>query len=99
MDSQKPPSSPHPKSSDKKLPQQSGNFVWYLLGLGVLLLLMVTIFNSRNETRIRMSDFVKLVKASNPETHPEPERTATSTSRIARASRNRRSGSPTCRGS
>jgi cell division protease FtsH len=72
MDSQKPASNPHPKSSDKKLPQQSGNFVWYLLGLGVLLLLMVTIFNSRNETRIRMSDFVTLVKASNPVTHPNP---------------------------
>ncbi|MEX2092025.1 MAG: ATP-dependent zinc metalloprotease FtsH [Pirellulales bacterium] len=67
MDSQKPKPNPHPKSSDKKLPQQSGNFVWYLLGLGVLLLLMVTIFNSRNETRIRMSDFVRLVKASNPD--------------------------------
>ncbi len=71
MDSQKPTPGPHPKSPDKKLPQQSGNFVWYLLGLGVLLLLMVTIFNSRNETRIKMSDFVKLVKASNPVTHPE----------------------------
>ncbi len=67
MDSQKPTPNPHPKSSDKKLPPQSGNFVWYLLGLGVLLLLMVTIFNSRNETRIRMSDFVRLVKASNPD--------------------------------
>lgn len=50
MDSPKPSSnssqkSPQ-KSSDKKLPQQSGNFVWYLLGLGVLLLLMVTIFST-----------------------------------------------------
>ena len=42
----------HSEVAEKKLPQQSGNFVWYLLGLGVLLLLMVTIFNSRNETRI-----------------------------------------------
>ncbi len=71
---QQSPKSPQkvpPKSPDKKLPQQSGNFVWYLLGLGVLLLLMVTIFTSRNESRIRMSDFERLVKASNPETHPD----------------------------
>jgi cell division protease FtsH len=76
MDSPKPSSnssqkSPQ-KSSDKKLPQQSGNFVWYLLGLGVLLLLMVTIFTSRNETKIKMSDFERLVKASNPKTNPKP---------------------------
>src|SRR3989304_3935980 len=70
MESQKPTPTPHPKS-DKKPPQQSGNFVWYFLGLGVLLLLMVTIFNSRNEPRIRMSDFIHLVKASNPQTHPD----------------------------
>jgi cell division protease FtsH len=71
MDSNKPTPTPHPKPPEKKLPQQSGNFVWYLLALGVLLLLMVTIVTSRNETRIRMSDFERLVKASNPQTHKE----------------------------
>jgi cell division protease FtsH len=71
MDSQKPSPNPHPKPPEKKLPQQSGNFVWYLLALGVLLLLMVTIITSRNETRIRMSDFERLVKASNPQTHKD----------------------------
>jgi cell division protease FtsH len=70
MENQKSPPGAQ-KSSDKKMPQQSGNFVWYLLGLGVLLLLMVMIMSTRNETRIRMSDFVKLVEASNPETHPD----------------------------
>jgi cell division protease FtsH len=73
MDSQKPTPTPSQKPSDKKLPQQSGNFVWYLLGLGVLLLLMVTIFNSRNETRITMSEFLQLVAASNPD-RPKDER-------------------------
>jgi cell division protease FtsH len=72
MDSQKSTPPQQPKS-DKKLPQQSGNFVWYLLGLGVLLLLMVTIFNSRNETRIKKSEFMQLVKASNPD-RPKDER-------------------------
>ena len=36
-------SSSNDKSADKKAPQPSGNVVWYMLGLGVLLLLMVTI--------------------------------------------------------
>ncbi len=72
MDSQKSTPPQQPKS-DKKLPQQSGNFVWYLLGLGVLLLLMVTIFNSRNETRITKSEFMQLVKASNPD-RPKDDR-------------------------
>jgi cell division protease FtsH len=71
MDSPKTTPTPHSKPPEKKLPQQSGNFVWYLLALGVLLLLIVTIITSRNETRIRMSDFERLVKASDPVTHKE----------------------------
>ena len=55
-----------PKNGDKKGPQPSGNLVWYMLGLGVLLLLMVTIFTSGSEQEISWSDFEKLVKASNP---------------------------------
>jgi len=34
------------KQPDKKSSPQSGNLVWYMLGLGVLLLLMVTMFQS-----------------------------------------------------
>lgn len=55
------------KSSDKKSPPASGNIVWYMLGLGVLLLLMVTIFRTGSEQEIRWSEFEELVKASNPE--------------------------------
>jgi cell division protease FtsH len=66
MDNPKQSSPQSPKQGDKKLPQQSGNFVWYLLGLGVLLLLTVTMFTQRNELQINMSDFERLVIASNP---------------------------------
>lgn len=63
----------NPKSPDKKPPQPTGNFVWYMLGLGVLLLLMVTIFNSRNEQPLLWSELIDLVKASNPD-HPADDR-------------------------
>ena len=39
------------KSSDKKAPPQGGNLVWYMLGLGVLLLLMVTMFTTAPKSR------------------------------------------------
>jgi cell division protease FtsH len=66
MDNSKPTPSPSPKSADKKPAQQGGNFVWYLLGLGVLLLVLVTIFNSVTEQDIRWSELEQLIDASNP---------------------------------
>ena len=66
MDKPTPTPKPTPKPSDKKPSQQGGNFVWYLLGLGVLLLLLVTIFNSVSEQEIRWSDLEKLIAKSNP---------------------------------
>jgi cell division protease FtsH len=59
-------SSSNDKSADKKAPQPSGNVVWYMLGLGVLLLLMVTMFSAGNEQEMRWSDFEKLIAASDP---------------------------------
>jgi cell division protease FtsH len=73
MDNPKPPTKDTPKPADKKPPQQGGNFVWYMLGLGVLVLLTVTIFGSRSEVQILMSEFERLVEASNPD-RPEHER-------------------------
>jgi cell division protease FtsH len=59
---------PHPsgdKPAEKKPAQQGGgNLVWYMLGLGVLLLLMVTIFNTGSEQSLGWSDLLKLVEAS-----------------------------------
>ncbi len=60
------------KSSDKRNPpQQGGNLVWYMLGLGVLLLLMVTMFNTGSEQTIVWSDLLRLVEVSNPKTPVE----------------------------
>jgi cell division protease FtsH len=71
MDNPKPRPEQHVKSSDKK-PQQGGNLVWYMLGLGVLLLLMVTFFNSGSEQKILWSDMLQLVSASDPQDAQAP---------------------------
>jgi cell division protease FtsH len=54
------------KAPEKKSPPQGGNLVWYMLGLGVLLLLMVTMFSSGSETTIKWSELIRLVEASDP---------------------------------
>jgi cell division protease FtsH len=66
MDKDSQPQSPNDKSSDKKPIQQGGNLVWYMLGLGVLLLLMVTMFNSGSEVEMDWSDLLRLIEASDP---------------------------------
>ncbi len=50
------------KSSDKK-PTPQSNFVWYMLGIGVLVLLVVTIWGGGNEEELTWSDFARLVEA------------------------------------
>lgn len=70
MEEKNEPKRPAPKSADKKSPQSGGNLVWYMLGLGVLLLLVVTIFTSSSEQEIRWSEFEQLIKASNPANPP-----------------------------
>ena len=73
MDKDQKPQSSSDRSSDKKPAQQGGgNLVWYMLGLGVILLLMVTIFNSNTEQSIRWSDLLKLVEASGTDDSGKP---------------------------
>ncbi|MCC7475783.1 MAG: ATP-dependent zinc metalloprotease FtsH [Pirellulales bacterium] len=57
----RPGNRPHDK---KPAPQAGGNFVWYMLGLGVLLLLMIAIFNLGPQQQLRWSDLVYLIEAS-----------------------------------
>jgi cell division protease FtsH len=66
MDKDHQPQPPSDKPADKKPVQQGGNLVWYMLGLGVLLLLMVTMFTSGSEQQLGWSDFVRLIEASDP---------------------------------
>jgi cell division protease FtsH len=64
MDQSKDPPKTKP---DKKPAPQANNLLWYLLGLGVLLLLLVTVWQSQEKLTIQWSDFENLVRASNPE--------------------------------
>lgn len=51
----------------EKKPQSSSNFVWYMLGIGVMVLLVVTIWGSGNGLDLKWHEFEKLVLASNPD--------------------------------
>jgi cell division protease FtsH len=63
-----PKDAPKSKSPEKKpAAPQGSNLLWYLLGLGVLLLLLVTVLGAENKLTLQWSDFEALVKASNPE--------------------------------
>ncbi len=64
MDPSQKPSGPTDKN--KKPAPQGGNYLWYLLGLGVLLLLMVTLLSSKSQFELDWSDLVRLVKQSEP---------------------------------
>src|SRR5262245_57577423 len=66
MDKEQHPSNSNDRSSDKKAPPQGGNVVWYMLGLGVLLLLMVMMFTTGTEVEMHWSDFERLIAASDP---------------------------------
>ena len=55
---------PDDSSGDRKPAAQGGSFVWYLLGLGVLLLLVVSIFVGPSRKHIKWSDLERLVRAS-----------------------------------
>ncbi len=60
------------KSPHEKKPQGNSNFVWYMLGIGVMVLLVVTIWGSGNELPLKWHEFEELVKKSNPDV-PESE--------------------------
>ena len=65
------------KSAEKKAPPQNNNMLWYLLGLGVLLLLLVTVWQTQNKLTIQWSDFEKLIVASNPDAPKDADRMIT----------------------
>jgi len=66
-DQKTPPTNEKP-AEKKPVPQTGGNLTWYLLGLGVLVLLLVTVLNSGNTDQTPgWSDLLRLVDASGPE--------------------------------
>jgi cell division protease FtsH len=52
------------KQPEKKSSPQGGNLVWYMLALGVLLLLMVTVFSNSSGQPLGFSDLLKLIDAT-----------------------------------
>jgi cell division protease FtsH len=62
-----PKDAPKQKSPEKKAAPQNNNLLWYLLGLGVLLLLLVTVWGATEKRTIQWSDLEKLIVASNPD--------------------------------
>jgi cell division protease FtsH len=58
-----------PKDAPKKTPEkkpspQANNLLWYMLGLGVLLLLLMTVWGQTDKLDIRMGDFERLIAAT-----------------------------------
>jgi cell division protease FtsH len=66
-DSTKKPASGKSGDGNKKPAPSNNNMVWYLLGLGVLLLLMVMFIRSGTQMDIPWSDLEKLVAATDPD--------------------------------
>jgi cell division protease FtsH len=58
-----------PKDAPKKTPEkkpspQANNLLWYMLGLGVLLLLLMTVWGAHDKLSVDMGDFERLIVAS-----------------------------------
>ena len=64
MDSPSDPKNQKSQGTGERKPNQGGSFVWYLIGLGVLLLLLLTVFAKTGETQLAWSDLERLVRAS-----------------------------------
>jgi cell division protease FtsH len=61
-----PKDAPKTKSPDKKPAPQANNLLWYMLGLGVLLLLLMTVWGTQDRLTIQWADFERLIAASKP---------------------------------
>ncbi|HMP07921.1 MAG TPA: hypothetical protein PJ982_16345, partial [Lacipirellulaceae bacterium] len=72
-----PKESPKSKSPDKKPAPQANNLLWYMLGLLVLLLLLVTMWGAQDRLTIPWSELERLVVASNPDAPESTVRTIT----------------------
>jgi cell division protease FtsH len=71
MDNQDQPEKPEKKSKNAKTPERRGpplgnNVIWYLLGIGVTILLVVGWLHQESAYEIQYSQLVALIKASGP---------------------------------
>jgi len=58
---------PPKRSPEKKPASQGNNLVWYILGLGVLLLLLGTVWSAPARMTVPWSDLEQLIQVSNPD--------------------------------
>ena len=58
------------KPNEKKSSPMSNNVIWYLLILGVLILVVLALFNNGSEVVIPYSDLLALVKQKGPNEQP-----------------------------
>ncbi len=61
------PKNDHRRSSDKKPASPPSNTIWYLLGLGVLVLLVMSVWDPGQQLHIKYSDLVRLIEAHHPD--------------------------------
>ena len=59
------------KSPDKKVPQVGNNLVWYLLALGVGILVVVTWMNPKQSVNIPYGRLEQLIKQKSPQQNPD----------------------------
>src|SRR5262245_60351103 len=61
---QKPQPNDDKPGEKKPIPQSGGNVVWYMLGVGVILLLVFSILNTGNGAPVTWSDLLNLIEAT-----------------------------------
>jgi cell division protease FtsH len=71
MDKDQKPSQPESPQPERKPPQSGGNFLWYLLALGVGTLLLVTLMGEPSEVEIPIGSLVELVRQGSPDRNPD----------------------------
>ncbi|MEX0937861.1 MAG: ATP-dependent zinc metalloprotease FtsH [Pirellulales bacterium] len=52
------------KQQDKRTPQQGSNVIWYIIAATVVVLLVVSMWNSGTDAKLAWSDLVRLIKAT-----------------------------------
>jgi cell division protease FtsH len=60
-------SGPSRRNSEKKPAPQANNLLWYMLGLGVLLLLLATVWGAQDTLTLKWSELEQLILVSGPD--------------------------------
>ncbi len=61
------------RSSDRKPVSPNANLIWYLLAIGIVSLLVVSLLAGRSQVKIPYSDLVRLIEKSDPNAEAEED--------------------------